>query len=68
MIVHVTMTRDDGTIETLDCRGWIELAAYLERHHGEYKAVDAHEVKADAILGACGLEIGIKRKDGGANG
>lgn len=49
MSVHVTMTREDGTIETLDCSGWIALAAYLEAHHGEYKAVDAHEVRADEI-------------------
>lgn len=49
MSVHVTMTREDGTIETLDCRGWIELAAYLERHHGEYTAVDAHEISAGEI-------------------
>ena len=49
MSVHVTMTKEDGTIETLDCRGWIELAAYLERHHGEYTAVDAHEISAGEI-------------------
>ena len=49
MSVHVVMTRTDGTTEEMDCRGWIEAAAYLESHRGMYTEISAKQVSAEDI-------------------
>ena len=49
MSVHVTMTREDGTIQKMDFRGWIEMAAWIEHHHWQYTEVEAHEISTDEI-------------------
>lgn len=49
MSVHVVMTKTDGTKEEMTCRGWIELAAYLETHRGMYTEISAQQVSAEEI-------------------
>lgn len=49
MSVHVIMTRKDGSTEEMDCRGWIEAAAYLETHRGQYTEISAKQVSAEDI-------------------
>ena len=49
MSIHLTMTKKDGNKEQADFRDWITCAAWLERRHGQYTEIEAHEMSADKI-------------------